>query len=256
MKITGIIQARTSSKRLPNKVLLPVLERPMILHQIDRVKRSKMLDQIILATSLHHTDNALFDILNQNGVNTFRGSLDNVLERFYECAKKFDSDVIVRLTGDCPLSDPDLIDELIKFFLDSNFSYIGNTIDSDKLTVPDGFDIEIFSFSILEKAYQEAKLPSEKEHVTPWMRSEYSSFNWTHFEHKRKRKYYRLSVDHMKDFLLIKAIIENFSNKSTNYSIDEVIEFCDNNPNLSLSNISIPRNEGYKKSLINEELSL
>ena len=256
MKITGVIQARTSSKRLPNKVLLPVLERPLILHQIERIKRSKMLNQIILATSIHHTDNELFDILNKNGVNTFRGSLENVLERFYQCAKKFDSDVIVRLTGDCPLNDPDLIDEIIQFYLESNFSYVGNSIDSDKLTVPDGFDMEIFSFSILEKAYKEAKLPSEKEHVTPWMRSENSSFNWTHFEHKRKRKYYRLSVDHMKDFLLIKSIIENFSNQRTNYSIDEIIEFCDNNPSLSLSNISIPRNEGYTKSLINEELSL
>ena len=162
MKITGVIQARTSSKRLPNKVLLPVLEKPLILHQIERIKRSKMLDQIILATSLHHSDNELFEILNKNEVNTFRGSLDNVLERFYQCAKKFNSDVIVRLTGDCPLNDPDLIDEIIQFYLESNFSYIGNSIDSDKLTVPDGFDIEIFSFSILEKAYKEAKLPQRK----------------------------------------------------------------------------------------------
>ncbi len=253
MKVIAIIQARTSSKRLPNKVLLPVLNKPLILHQIDRVKRSKMLNEIVVATSDHKTDDELFEILHKSGIKTFRGSLENVLERFYKCSQNYKSDVIVRLTADCPLMDPALIDEIIEFFLKNNFSYVSNSIDEEKLTVPDGFDIEVFSSSILKKAFLNSKLLSEKEHVTPWMRSNNNNQKWFHYEHIKKRKFYRLTVDHFDDFCLVKSIIENFNQKIIDYSIDDIIEYCNNNAELSLSNISIKRNEGYQESIIKDQ---
>ena len=174
-KILAIIQARTSSKRLPRKVLLPINNTPMILFQLNRIKRSKLLSKIILATSHDFTDDHLANIVKAHGYDTFRGSLENVLDRYAKCAEKEDPDIIVRLTGDCPLTDPELIDEIIDFFLKSDYDYLGNGIEQSNLSVPDGFDIEIFSHNILKVASEKAFLPSELEHVTPWFRSKKSN---------------------------------------------------------------------------------
>ena len=142
-----IVQARTSSTRLPSKVLKEVIGVPLIVHQLSRVIRCKSITKLVLATSIDPTDDQLDNIVSSYGFDVYRGHLDNVLRRFYECAVFFNQpDVIVRLTGDCPFSDPNMIDTLVNKFLGSNYSYLSNVYDETNLTVPDGFDIEVFTF--------------------------------------------------------------------------------------------------------------
>ena len=249
-KILAIIQARTSSKRLPSKVLLPINNTPMILFQLNRIKRSKLISKIILATSNDITDDHLANIVKANGYDIFRGSLDNVLDRYAKCAEKEGPDIIIRLTGDCPLTDPELIDEIIDFFLKSDYDYLGNGIEQSNLSVTDGFDIEIFSYDILKVALEKAFLPSELEHVTPWFRSKKSNFKWGHFNHSKKRSaYHRVTVDDLKDYELVTKIVEDIYPKNKNFGIDDVINFLENNPGIAFLNKATIRNEGLLKSL-------
>ena len=161
----AIIQARTNSNRLPGKVLKEICGVPMILFQINRLKKSKNIDKIVLATSINKEDDYLAQLVKESGNEVFRGDLDDVLERFYNCSRLYKSRNIIRLTGDCPLIDPFLIDEMIQNFIEMDWDYLSNCADSDKLSVPDGFDAEIFKSQVLEKAFQNANLPSEREHV-------------------------------------------------------------------------------------------
>jgi spore coat polysaccharide biosynthesis protein SpsF len=154
-EIAAILQARVSSTRLPGKVLKPILGVPMILRQIERVRRAKKIDQFIVATSNDRTDDPLADICSNTNIECFRGSLEDVLDRFYHAAKPLNPEHIVRLTGDCPLADPQLIDQLILFHLQGGYDYSSNTVET---TYPDGLDVEIFRFSCLELAWKEAIL--------------------------------------------------------------------------------------------------
>ena len=249
----AIIQARTTSTRLPGKVLLKVLDIPIIIYILERVSKSKNLSKVILATSNDPTDDQLSSIVEKYGYPVFRGSLTNVLNRFYECAISEKASTVVRITGDCPLMDPALIDEILSYYKKSDFEYIGNSLDSYNLTVPDGFDIEVFSTKVLDEANKKAILPSELEHVTPWMRNKNSKINWSHFNHRKRRDFYRVTVDDEKDFKLVKEIIEDLYPKNNLFSIDDVISFLKNNPSLANSNKSTIRNEGLLKSLREDE---
>ncbi|MBI96476.1 glutamate-1-semialdehyde aminotransferase [bacterium] len=253
MKIIIIVQARTSSSRLPGKVLLPILNRPLIIHLLDRVALSNKISKLILATSTDPTDDKLAKLVSDYDYNVYRGSLDDVLDRFYKCAKYESASDIVRITGDCPLIDPELINELIDEYFKGDWDYIGNSINPNKLTVPDGFDIEIFKFSSLEKANNYSLLPSEREHVTPWMRKRSSNLRWRHYTHNFKCPDYRLTVDDEKDFKVITNIFENLYPLNSNFGINEVLKFMSDNPEVSQINIETPRNEGYEKSLLKDK---
>ena len=160
----AIVQARCSSSRLPKKVLYPILGKPMIIHELQRLKNSKLIDHIVLATSEDSSDDPLVEIVTPI-TDVYRGSLDNVLERYYRCAKLYQPVNVVRITGDCPVIDWRIVDEVIrKHWKESN--------DYTSLTerFPDGLDIEIFTFSALEQAWKNATLNSEREHVTLYIR--------------------------------------------------------------------------------------
>lgn len=245
-KIVAFVQARSDSTRLPGKVLKEIIAKPMIIHQLIRTKLSHYIDEIILLTSDLESDDKLASIIELNGFNLFRGDKDNVLKRFFDCAEILnldDNDVIVRLTGDCPLHDSMIIDESIKAFLENDCDYLANCIEP---IYPDGFDVEVFSFKSLKKAFSGATKKSELEHVTPYIRNS----NKFKIKNLEKEIYYpklRLTVDEEKDFLLVKAIYEYFA-KSI-FSFNEIIEFLNNNKKLKESNLDIQRNEGYLKSL-------
>ena len=247
--IVAIIQARSSSTRLPGKVLLPLINKPMILFQLERIKKSNTLDQIILATSDERTDDKLAKLVEKDGYLCFRGSLKNVLKRYADCINYFPFDVVVRITGDCPLMDPKLIDEIVLYYLQNDFQYISNSIDEKNLSVPDGFDIEVFDSSILAKALEKAKLKSQKEHVTPWFRTKAAEINWTHFIHSKIRKFYRLTVDDLADYEVICSIVKELYAQNRNFDLDEVIDFLNRNPHIAKKNIDSIRNEGYLNSL-------
>ena len=162
--ILAILQARYSSSRLPKKVLKTILEKPMLLHQIERLQHSKMIDKLVVATSTSASDDLIAEMCLDNNIDVFRGNLDDVLDRFYQCAKTYDPKYIVRLTGDCPLIDWQVVDRTIEFFFKGNFDFVETS-----LKFPDGLDVEIMSIEALKMAWEAAILPSEKEHVTQFI---------------------------------------------------------------------------------------
>ncbi len=163
-----VLQARMSSTRLPGKVLMDLGGQPMLLFMIRRLARSSLIDQLVVATSMAPSDDALVEVLDAAGVKVFRGPLDDVLGRFAGAAATYAPQVVVRVTGDCPLIDPDLVDRVIAPVLDGQCDYASNTSPP---TYPDGLDCEAFSYALLTEAAKEARLGSEREHVTPYMRN-------------------------------------------------------------------------------------
>ena len=249
MKTLAIVQARTNSSRLPGKVLQTLGSMPMILFQLRRISKSKGIDKVILATSDSESDNELARVVQEAGFSLFRGSLNDVLKRYWDCAKDESYDTIVRLTGDCPFTDPKLIDEIVEEFSKSELDYLSNCADGAHLSVPDGFDIEIFRLSTLKKAHEHATLDFEREHVTPWMRSERANLSWKHYRHSPIRPYYRVTVDDPVDLQVVREIYASLTPLFSDFGVDEVVEFLDSRPQLVSLNLATIRNEGFLKSL-------
>ena len=227
MTTLAIVQARTSSSRLPGKVLLPIGNKPMVLYQLERIQRCIRLDRVVLATSDHASDDILADLVSAAGFNVFRGDLDDVLERFRACSAQEQATTIVRLTGDCPLSDPALIDELVMAFTNGGWDYLANCADEKQLSVPDGFDAEVFRAELLERAALEAQLPSDREHVTPWFRSYSAGLHWGHFCHQPIRPLYRVTVDDPIDLEVVRAIVEALESQYSFFGVDEIVTYLD-----------------------------
>ena len=228
MKTVLIIQARCNSSRLPNKVLLELTEGTNVIQHIyNRVKRCKMIDDIIICTTYNPNDTKLYNYCVQNKIKCYRGAENNVLERYYQTALISNADIIVRCTGDCPLIDPEQIDNFILYSKDKEhvrINYIGN---SNTEGFPDGFDMELFSFKLLEQAYNEATLAFDKEHVTPYIHrvlvkknEKYTiSVNPKNFKNIDFNTIH-LSIDTKGDYRLVRNIFENIyaNNKNFTYS--------------------------------------
>lgn len=248
-KIICIVQARTDSTRLPKKVLRPLLNLPMIIQQLQRVSQCKRLDRLILATSDQQSDDTLAKTIKEYGFECFRGNKDDVLARFYKLCSELglnDDDIIIRLTGDCPLQGASIIDELIDFFIKRDIDYVANCIDP---VYPDGFDTEIFNFKSLTQASIEAIKPSEREHVTPYI---YNSglFKTANLQKEIKMNHLRLTVDEEDDFQLITSIFNHFGHNRFTY--EEIIRYLSRHQELTQLNAHIKRNEGYEKSLLED----
>lgn len=246
---TAIIQARMGSTRLPGKVLKKVLGKAMLEHQIERVKRSKTIDQIILATTSKSEDKQIVRLGKRLKVKVFAGSENDVLDRYYRAAVKFGvNGNIVRLTGDCPLMDPEIIDAVVNFYLKNkkNCQYANNV---DPPTFPDGMDVEVFSFEALKTAWQNADLLSEREHVTPYIRNHPEKFKVKNFQSRKNLSRHRLVLDNKEDFILIKRIFTSLYPRNKNFTLRDILEFLKRNPKLALVNAYIQRNEGLLKSL-------
>lgn len=249
MAVIGIIQARTSSTRLPRKVLREVGGKPMIIFQMERLRQCKRVDKFILATSVDKSDDELSDLVDGAGFKVFRGDLQDVLERFRACSAAQDSKTIVRITGDCPLIDPDLIDELVYNFQDGGWDYLGNCIDPENLSVPDGFDAEVFKAELLDIAAEKAKLPSEREHVTPWLRSEAAGLKWGHYIHQPVRDFYRVTVDDPVDLEVVREVVAGLENEGKKIRVDSVVSYLGRHPEVAQKNSKTVRNAGFLKSL-------
>jgi glutamate-1-semialdehyde 2,1-aminomutase len=221
----------------------------MILYQLERISRCNSLDQIILATSSNADDDILDSTVRAAGFPVFRGSLNDVLERFRDCADSEHADTVVRLTGDCPLTDPKLIDELVGEFYREDWDYLANCAVGDQLSVPDGFDAEVFRAELLKRAAREANLLSEREHVTPWFRSENAGLRWAHFRHKPVRPYYRVTVDDPVDLEVVRAVVDALDPQDPDFGVDAVVSYLNQHPEIAALNLATVRNEGYLKSL-------
>ncbi len=239
MKIVSIVQARMGSTRFPNKVMKPICGIPMIGLLLKRLSKSKNIEQIILATSEDSKNDPLVEYVNGLGYGVFRGSESNVLERYYLTAKQVKADIVVRITGDCPLVDPELVDQVIDQFLKEQVDYCSNT---KKPGYPDGLDTEVFKFSALEIAYQNAKEDRQKEHVTPFL-LESENFRVSYFLAEEDYSTFRWTVDEKEDFEVIQKVFEYFS-PQTDFSWKEVLKLNMEKPELFQDNQHLVRNEG------------
>jgi len=244
--ILAILQARVSSSRLPRKVLMDIEGSPMILRQLERVFRSNLIDHLVVATSTDKSDDELVYFLKEKKIDFFRGSLNNVLDRFYFSAKAYNPEHIVRLTGDCPLADFSVIDDVINAHIKGNFDYTSNTI---KPTFPDGLDVEVFTYSSLKKAYLSAKLPSDREHVTPYIYNNPDKFKVMNFVNNEDMSLLRWTVDEPEDFKFVTEIYRHLYNKNNNFSTLDVLLTLKKYPNLMKINSQFKRNEGLVASI-------
>jgi len=243
-KPLAIIQARIDSSRLPGKVLKKVNNKTMLEILIKRLSRSKYISKIIVACSKNEKDKSIIDICKNLEVDYFIGSENDVLERYYEAAKKFKALNIVRITGDCPLIDPKVVDEVIINFFKKNVDYASN---ANPPTYPDGLDVEVFRFSALKYAFFKAKLSSEREHVTPFIvnHKKFTKFNLKYYKNISSL---RLTLDEKEDLLVIEKIIKNFKN-NIYFDLKNILDFLRKNKKIISINSHIKRNEGYHMNL-------
>ena len=239
MKVVALVQARTGSVRLPQKVLKPILNKPMIELLLSRLSRSTELDEIVVATSKEKRDDKLESTVESLGFKCTRGSEKDVLDRFYKSAKFLEADVIVRITGDCPLVDSYLVDECIREYKKQEVDYFSNI---DPVTFPDGLDIEVMSFQSLERANLEAETDFDREHVTPYIRNS-DSFSKASVQHEEDLSSQRWSVDEPEDLIVVSKIFEYFS-PDIFFGWKKVIELFDIRPELFEENKIIKNNEG------------
>jgi len=200
--IAGIIQARMSSVRLPGKVLLDFFGVPMLMFMLDRVKESKRLDKIIVATSTDKSDNVIFNLCIKMGIGCFRGSLEDVLDRYYQAAAVLMPKHVVRLTADCPLLSPEIMDRTIERHLDGGFDFTWNP------GFPDGYDVEVMRLQTLMRVWEEATLPEDREHVTKYIRNNPDKFRIGCYQNIEDLSHIKMSVDTLDDYLRNKKIIE------------------------------------------------
>jgi len=242
-----ICQARFGSTRLPGKVLLKILDKPLLWYVIKRLELVKTPCNIIIATVDSDENKPIIEFAKNSNLNWFAGSEDDVLDRYYQTAKKYNGEVIVRITSDCPLTDPGIVDQGLEIFLNGDYDYVSNV---EPPTYPDGFDVEVFSFEVLERTWKEAKELSIREHVTFYIRKSFSNkegkFKCFNFENKQDYNKYRLTVDTKEDFELISIIIKEFQDRWETFTMDDVIKFIDTNSKLRELNEMYERDEALK----------
>lgn len=244
MNIVAIIQARMSSSRLPGKVLLPLGQRPMLWHVVSRARLATRLTTVAVATSTEVADDAIADFCAAHGLSCFRGSQNDVLDRFRGAAEAFEADVIVRLTADCPLIDPGIIDTVVAAFTPGETDYVSNVIER---TYPDGLDTEVFSRDALERAWREAEWESEREHVTPYIWKHPEKFRLRHVRQAENLSALRWTVDEPGDLLFVRAVFGRLGPGC--FVMDDVLRLLRAEPDLGRVNAGIETNEGYRLSL-------
>lgn len=231
------------SSRFPGKTLADLAGRPMLARVVERVRRAAAVDKVVVATSTAAGDDPIGEFCAQEQVPCFRGSEDDVLDRFYGAAKEHGADVVVRITADCPLIDPGVIDRVVERFQRGDCDYASNAL---RYTYPDGLDTEVFSMAALEQAWREAKKPSEREHVTPYLRS--GKFRAANVENESPSEPQRWTVDHPADLEFVRAVYAAFAGKK-DFRYREVLELLKERPELAATQTETITNEGYYRSL-------
>ena len=247
--VLAIVQARLSSTRLPGKVLMPILGRPMLWWQLERVKLAKNIDRLVVATSDQSEDRQLVDMCREFGIECFCGSLDDVLDRFYRAASHYDADHIVRLTGDCPVADPQVIDAVIECYRSGNCDYASNISPP---TFPDGIDVEVMRFDCLGQAWSEAKLTSQREHVTPFIWQQPRRFKLANYSNETDYSHLRWTVDEPEDFEFITKVYEALYPTDSGFSMSRILSMLEKRPDLCELNAGFERNEGLEQSIMDD----
>lgn len=234
-----------TSTRLPGKVLMKVMGRPLLSYQIERVRFSKRIDDIIVATTTNKEDDRIAELAYKEGLKVYRGSENDVLDRYYQAAKKYNVKHIMRLTADCPLIQPDICDSIANAYFEGNVDYIRTG-----KTFAEGLDCEIIGFKALTQAWREAKLKAEREHITLYIRKHPEFFKTMDKGNETDDSRYRITVDEERDFLVVKAILENlYKGPDSYFTVREIKSYLDAHPEVYKLNSHIIRNEGLLKSL-------
>lgn len=245
--IIAIIQARMGSTRLPGKVLKEVDGVPLLKIMVQRVMAAKRLDKVAIATSTLPADDPIEELCASEKYECFRGSETDVLSRYYGCASKYNASIVVRLTADCPLIDPEVIDSVIDLYKTSGADFAANTVPPQFSTFPDGSDVEIFSYQALERAHKEATDASDREHVTFYFwRDPTRGFKTAQLKNNEDWSKYRLTVDYPEDFEVIKTIVSDLFKRRVRPSLHEIIDFVKTRPSLSELNSKYYFGQGWK----------
>jgi spore coat polysaccharide biosynthesis protein SpsF len=242
--IASIIQARTGSTRLPNKIFKPLCGKPFIWHIINRLKSSKKINKIILATTQNQNDDVLEKWALENGIPCFRGNEDDVLKRYYDTAKYFSVDTIVRITADDPFKDSNIIDDVIKLFEEKKLDFAYN---NNPPTFPEGLDVEVFSFNALEKAFKNSIDPFEREHVTQYFYRNPSIFNQTCLRNPKDLSFLRWTVDTQQDLDMTEIIYNKLYFVKENFNMYDILELLNKEPDIAKINSLVKRSTMYKK---------
>lgn len=237
--ILGILQARVSSTRLPGKVLLPLVGAPMLVRQIERLQRSTMIDQLLLATSTGPEDDPLEELAKQIGLPVFRGALDDVLDRFYQAAASCNPGHVVRLTGDCPLTDPEIVDNVVRYHLEGEYDYTSNIHPP---TFPDGLDVEVVRFEILQAAWKEAATAVEREHVTWFIYQQPERFRLGNLRNPVDHSGLRWTVDEAEDYEFVTRVYEALYPGNPAFNYNDVLALLEEKPALQRLNSHHERN--------------
>ncbi len=249
--VIAIIQARMGSTRLPAEVLSDIQGKPLLEHVIDRVGMARLIDSIIIATTVNEKDKAIIRFAKDLGIPYYVGSENDVLDRFYQMAKKYTAETIVRITPDDPFKDPEVIDKVVSYYLNHKESvdYVSNTI---KPTYPEGLDVEVFSFEALEKAWKEAKKPSEREHVTPYIWNHPELFRLANVENDEDLSLYRWTLDNEADLRFTQEVYARLYQGQV-FLMKDILALLNAEPELSRINQGIARSAGYLGSLEQEK---
>jgi glutamate-1-semialdehyde aminotransferase/spore coat polysaccharide biosynthesis protein SpsF (cytidylyltransferase family) len=244
MKVLAIIQARYNSRRFPGKVVSKINNKTILEILIKRLSRSKYISKTIVAFSESANDKEILNICKKLGINYFIGSENDVLDRFYKAAKRYNGMNVVRITADCPLLDYKIVDEVISKFFLNKVDYASNIHPP---TFPDGLDVEVFKFSALKEAYIKSKKSTEREHVTPYIinNKKFKKFN---LKSDKDYSFLRLTIDEKEDLFLIEKIIKNFK-KNLYFTLNNILDFYKKNKKIFFINSHINRNEGYNFNL-------
>ncbi|MBI3403236.1 MAG: glycosyltransferase family protein [Acidobacteria bacterium] len=245
LKVLAILQARASSSRLPGKVLKPILGRPMLIHELERARRAHALDAVIVATSDDPSDDAIEALCATAGVGCFRGSLHDVLDRFYQAARPFRPELVVRLLGDCPLLDPELIDRVVAFQRAGKFDLAG----AEMTMFPDGLDLDVIPFAVLEEAWRSAVRPSDREHVSLFITRQPERYRVGLLKNDVDLSHHRWTVDEPEDFEMVRRIYEALYPSNPAFTTRDILNLLAARPELYQLNRKFRRNEGLERSL-------
>lgn len=238
LRTVVIIQARMGSTRLPGKVLKTVNGRPLLSYQIERIKRCHEVNDIVIATTTNPQDQVIVELAEREGVQIFRGSEDDVLDRYFKAAQQAKADIVVRSTSDCPLVDPAVIDRAV-VLLKSRFPNIDYVSNALKRTYPRGMDVEVFSFNALKKAAEETQNPYDREHVTPYLYQNLEKFKCENFTYSSDQSQHRWTVDTPEDFELVSLLLGALYPTNPQFTLEDLLKTIQRHPEWSRINAHV-----------------
>lgn len=254
-KIIPIIQARMDSTRFPGKAMKKIGNQPMLYHVVKQTLASRFVNDVIIATTTSPKDKEIVNFCIKNNLKYFRGSSNDVLDRYYRCAQKFSCDPIVRISSDCPFIDPFVIDKIITKFLKNKHDYVANNLENSKnkwqnstCKFPQGMVVEISSLKTLEKAWKQAKKPSEREHVFPYVQFHPKLFKVSNIKNKDNLSFIRCTVDKPQDLEFVRKIWKRIPKSKKIIHITDILKIISKEPKLLKINNQIAFDEGYQNS--------